>query len=131
MRRSGSAGMRLGIIGLAGFESRKEEYEDLLQLLLTHRSRDYAESEKVAREVAFACLGENHLWQDMSFRDRQELSGLLEAYFKPLFDKNSQNMKWKKFFYKQLCELEGISVCKSPSCGVCIDYLQCFGPEDG
>ncbi len=131
MSGSASTETRLDNSSLAGFETRREEYEDLLQLLLTNRSRCYAESEKVAREVAFACLGENHLWQDMNLRDRKELSDLLEAYFKPLFDNNSHDMKWKKFFYKQLCELEGISICKSPSCGLCIDYLKCFGPEDG
>jgi nitrogen fixation protein NifQ len=39
-------------------------------------------------------------------------------------------MKWKKFFYKQICEREGFKLCKSPSCGECVDYNKCFGPEE-
>ncbi|MFM8444786.1 MAG: nitrogen fixation protein NifQ, partial [Methylococcus sp.] len=33
---------------------------------------------------------------------------------------------WKKFLYKQLCEAEGIYVCRAPSCGECVDYADCF-----
>jgi nitrogen fixation protein NifQ len=39
-------------------------------------------------------------------------------------------MKWKKFFYKQLCEREGVNACKAPSCAACDDYSKCFGSED-
>jgi len=28
-----------------------------------------------------------------------------------------------------LCDRAQIQLCKAPSCGVCSDYLQCFGPE--
>jgi nitrogen fixation protein NifQ len=40
-------------------------------------------------------------------------------------------MKWKKFFYRQLCEREGIPVCNAPNCAVCADMALCFGPESG
>jgi nitrogen fixation protein NifQ len=39
-------------------------------------------------------------------------------------------MKWKKFFYKQLCLREGLTLCKAPSCDVCSDYALCFGAEE-
>ncbi len=39
-------------------------------------------------------------------------------------------MKWKKFIYKQLCITEGIYTCRAPSCEVCADYADCFGPEE-
>jgi nitrogen fixation protein NifQ len=39
-------------------------------------------------------------------------------------------MRWKKFFYRQLCEQADVLICKSPSCGVCCDYASCFGAED-
>ena len=38
-------------------------------------------------------------------------------------------MKWKKFFYRQLCERSGMLICKSPRCADCVDYRICFGPE--
>jgi nitrogen fixation protein NifQ len=39
-------------------------------------------------------------------------------------------MKWKKFLYKQLCEEEGLYVCRAPSCQVCVDYERCYGSEE-
>jgi nitrogen fixation protein NifQ len=55
----------------------------------------------------------------------------MERNFPSLAARNDKNMKWKKFFYKQLCDAEGIYVCRSPSCEVCVDYAQCFAPEEG
>lgn len=109
---------------------RSDEFEDLLQLLLEHRSDINNETEWLARAIATACLGNNHLWQDLGLPDRQTLSDILEINFTTLFEKNIGNMKWKKFFYKQLCERIGVHVCKAPSCAVCCDYAKCFGPED-
>jgi nitrogen fixation protein NifQ len=41
------------------------EIEDLLALLLEHRSDDSDETRWLAHAVAVACAGDNHLWQDM------------------------------------------------------------------
>ncbi len=106
---------------------RPDEYDDLLGLLLEHASSP--EAEHYAREIATACLGENHLWQDMGLPDRQCLSDLFETHFNALYVGNSANMKWKKFLYKQLCDKLEVSACRSPSCGICADYENCFGPE--
>ncbi len=108
-----------------------DEFADLYALLMAHRRDDSDESRWLACSVATACLGNNHLWQDMGLPNREVLSELLRRYFTTLHDKNSGNMKWKKFFYKQLCERAEVNLCKAPSCGVCVDYLLCFGPEDG
>lgn len=111
---------------------RTDEIEDmLLALLLAHRSDEREETGWLACALATACLGDNHLWQDMGLPNREALSSLLRRHFTALYNKNSGNMKWKKFFYKQLCEQAGIVVCKAPSCGVCTDYPVCFGPEEG
>jgi len=107
-----------------------DEFDDLVALLLDHRNGDSEEFEWLACVVATACFGNNHLWQDMGLPSREVLSELLRQYFTALHDKNEGNMKWKKFFYKQLCERAHINVCKAPSCRVCSDYDQCFGPED-
>ena len=110
-------------------EARDTEYEDLMTLLLDHGAGD-EETRWVALAVAAACLGQNHLWQDLGLPNRKVLSSLLTRYFPSLAARNVSNMKWKKFFYKQLCERAEILVCKAPSCGVCIDYTKCFGPEE-
>ncbi len=105
------------------------EFEDLFALLMAHRRDDNEESQWLACAVATACLGNNHLWQDMGLPDRGVLSELLRRYFTTLHDRNTGNMKWKKFFYKQLCEQAEVNLCKAPSCKVCTDYIACFGPE--
>jgi len=108
-----------------------DEFDDLLALLLEHRTRADRVSLWVAHTVATGCMGADHLWQDMSLPDRTVLSALLERYFASLAAKNAGDMKWKKFFYKQLCDRAEVKACAAPSCGVCVDYRKCFGPEDG
>lgn len=39
-------------------------------------------------------------------------------------------MKWKTFFYRQMCEDEGVFICVSPVCGTCSDFHICYGPEE-
>lgn len=105
------------------------EVEDLYVLLHDHRSDDRPETLRIARVIALACLGNNHLWQDMALPNRAALSQLFAEHFTALYERNSGNMKWKKFLYKQLCEGMGLYLCKSPTCGACSDYGICFGPE--
>ncbi|MHB1265985.1 MAG: nitrogen fixation protein NifQ [Acidithiobacillus ferriphilus] len=106
------------------------EFEDLLDLLLEHRSDVSEQTEWLAYAVASGCMGGDHLYQDMGMPDRQALSALLERYFTALYLKNVGNMKWKKFFYKQLCDRAEVKMCPAPSCQVCNDYKNCFGPEE-
>ena len=109
---------------------REGEIQDLLDLLMEHRSNESDQSEWLAYAIAMGCMGDNHLYQDMGLPNRQALSSLLKQNFETLHDKNAGNMKWKKFFYKQLCDRAEVSLCKAPSCNVCNDYASCFGPED-
>jgi nitrogen fixation protein NifQ len=113
------------------YQFRQEEHADLVDLLLEYRTQPGEESAWLAHTVATACLGENHLWQDMGLSDRDKLSALLATHFTSLYVRNTANMKWKKFFYKQLCERADVNLCKAPTCAVCMDYAACFGPEDG
>jgi nitrogen fixation protein NifQ len=108
---------------------RTQEFDDLLALLHEHRRDDSEETEWIARAVTSACGGENHLWEDMGLPDRETLSRLLRRYFPTLYHKNTGNLRWKKFFYRQLCDRAEARLCKAPSCGVCSDYAQCFGPD--
>jgi nitrogen fixation protein NifQ len=106
-----------------------DEFAELLSLLREHRSDDSEETEWLAHAIASACAGANHLWEDMGLPDRDTLSRLLRRNFTTLFYKNTGNLRWKKFFYKQLCDRAEVRLCKAPSCGVCGDYSLCFGPE--
>jgi nitrogen fixation protein NifQ len=106
------------------------EKDDLLNLLKVSAHPEIAESDAIAGIVVAACLGDDHLWQDLCLWSRPELSAMLRYNFPPLAAKNVHDMKWKKFLYKQLCEAEGLHLCRAPSCAVCCDYQACFGPED-
>ncbi|MCJ2181943.1 nitrogen fixation protein NifQ [Novosphingobium sp. 1949] len=85
----------------------------------------------MARLVARRCQRPNHLWQDLGFASRSELSMLMQLHFPRLALKNANDMKWKKFFYRMMCSSEGFRLCSVPVCAECDDFDACFGPEDG
>jgi len=107
------------------------EEPDLRQLLIDHRSSHKPEEEWLAAIIARRSLGANHLWQDLGLFDRSELGRMMDRHFHALKLRNHADMKWKKFFYRQLCELDGLTVCKAPNCEICTDFNICFGPESG
>jgi len=114
-------------------ETRRDEIVDLMSLLRDHAdlaAGSPADVDSVAWAIACASLGDQHLWQDLGLPSRRELSMLIEHWFPQLAARNTHNMKWKKFFYKQLCLREDLLICKAPTCGVCSDYGVCFGPEE-
>ncbi|SFN42106.1 nitrogen fixation protein NifQ [Formivibrio citricus] len=105
------------------------EHQELVNLLLRYRAGLDESEYDIAVIVATACRGKDHLWQDLGLNNRKELSDLFQRNFPRLAAKNNRDMKWKKFLYKQLCEEEGIYVCRAPSCAECKDQPECFGPE--
>ncbi len=105
-----------------------EDFWELVSLLA--QSGDGSEESRwIAHAIAAACLADDHLWQDLGLPDRKALSRLLERHFRPLRDRNVGDMRWKKFFYRQLCERAGFQACKAPSCRECTDYAICFGKD--
>ena len=111
-------------------DPRFDERDELVQLMTHHRANTDALETVIAEIIAAACMGADHLWQDLGLWSRNQLSAMMEHNFPSLAAKNDKNMKWKKFLYKQLCIAEGIYICRAPSCEVCADYKVCFGPED-
>jgi len=106
------------------------EMDDLVRLLQSHADLEVAGSLDMAVIVAHGCLGGDHLWQDLGLASRIELGALMKCNFPSLAARNDRDMKWKKFLYRQLCELEGLLICRSPTCEACSDFDACFGPED-
>ena len=103
------------------------EWDDLLALLMQYRAGNDASETWLALIVATACMGGDHLWQDLGLWQRDDLTQLMGRNFPGLTALNSQDMKWKKFLYKQLCNRAGVHACRAPSCEVCVDYAKCFG----
>ncbi|MBF0371862.1 MAG: nitrogen fixation protein NifQ [Alphaproteobacteria bacterium] len=120
--------LALGGASDAGPDSPEEA--DLRRLLEDHATRPNSdESRWLAAMVARRSLRPSHLWQDLGLAERGDLSRLLRRHFGPLAARNTRDMKWKKFFYRTMCEQEGLLICKSPVCDDCADFGLCFGPE--
>ncbi len=107
-----------------------EEKGELVKLMLMYRAQRDDSEIWMSRIVATGCMASNHLWQDLGLWGRGPLSELMSRNFPGLAAKNDRDMKWKKFLYKQLCIQEGIYICRAPSCELCSDYQNCFGPEE-
>ncbi len=105
---------------------RQDEVSQLVKLLSTELGPEDEAPRLVARIVAHACLGGQHLWKDLGLNSRAELRLLLSACFPQLVAKNTRDMRWKRFFYRQLCELGGDYVCRAPSCDECSSFEECF-----
>ncbi|KAF7600407.1 MAG: hydrogenase [Candidatus Dactylopiibacterium carminicum] len=107
-----------------------DEFEELYQLLMEYATPADRMAKWLAAAIASAAQRDNHLWQDLGLPSRTELNAILRQRFPGLVAANSADMKWKKFFYRQLCERAGVPICKSPNCTDCVDHPVCFGPEN-
>ena len=101
------------------------------ELLVAHRARPGRDTLWLAAIVARRAIEPNHLWEDLGLRARTELTRLLERHFTALAAKNTRNMRWKRFFYRTLCESDGFVMCTTPVCSGCGDFDSCFGEETG
>lgn len=110
--------------------SRMLERQDLINLLKHYSKPQIIEIDWIIGLLVAGCLGDDHLWHDLGLWSRPQLTALLNYNFPELAARNTQDMKWKKFLYKQLCEAEGLYLCRAPSCNVCADYGKCYGSED-
>jgi nitrogen fixation protein NifQ len=108
-----------------------EEETQLHELLCRFKSDTTPLCAWIVSIVARRSMSPRHLWQDLGLIERGELTKLMAQWFPALAADNVGNMKWKKFFYRKLCELEGFSLCAAPTCRECGDFDHCFGAEDG
>lgn len=102
---------------------------ELQALFLEHTKNAPPMTRHWASIIASACALSNHLWEDLGVKHRGILSQLIEKYFPLLYHENKNNMRWKKFFFRMLCQKEGFELCKSPNCATCIDHTVCFAQQ--
>nr|WP_319556506.1 nitrogen fixation protein NifQ [uncultured Vibrio sp.] len=105
---------------------RTDEYDQLHQLLFQNLDSSRLFAEEMAIVISSGCMGSQHLWHDLGLPERVVLTHLFSDYFPTLFTANVNNMRWKRFLYRQLCESGGDYVCRSPSCETCSSYNECF-----
>lgn len=106
-------------------------FHGLVALLTAHgiATADAARTRWLAHAIAAACHGERHLWQDLGVDRREDVSRLLEIYFRPLFLRNTQNLKWKRFLFAELGKAQGKPDLRPPGCGECDHLSICFPPS--
>lgn len=112
-----------------------ESNDEVLGILLTHVPEDADERKMrtarwLARILSARAAHPGHLWVAMGLFRRPELTATIRRHLPLLAAANSQNMRWKRYLFRQVCELHGAVLCKSPNCGVCSDYSLCFGTEE-
>ena len=103
-----------------------DEAIQLTNLLLDYRAQRSNSEYALARMIALACSGRDHLWYDLGLWSRDDLNALLQHNFPNLVKANRFNMRWKKFLYRQLCLETDVMMCRSPNCRDCVDYSECF-----
>ncbi|MET4260957.1 nitrogen fixation protein NifQ [Bradyrhizobium sp. S3.12.5] len=108
-----------------------DEWIMVRDLLLAQRSTHGEVGGWLAAMIARRAMEPDHLWEDLGLRTRDELSRLLARHFGPLAARNTKNMRWKRFFYRMLCEDDGLVMCTTPVCTECNDFDLCFGEESG
>ncbi|WP_303722145.1 nitrogen fixation protein NifQ [Malonomonas rubra] len=122
--------------GLVNSKSSPPEInQEILDILLSHVSHDQSGkrahiSELVAKVIAARTAQPGHLWVSMGFLERPQLTAAIHRHLPTLAIANDKGMRWKRYLFKQVCDLNGGVMCKSPNCGECSDYLLCFAPED-
>jgi len=108
------------------FIMKEDERQALITLLASYRNMQDPSSKQMAVIVATASLTSFHLWESLGLPDRIQLGELIQHNFPDLYTLNTENMRWKRFFYRQLCEQDGDYICRAPSCEECKSYDECF-----
>jgi nitrogen fixation protein NifQ len=109
----------------------EEDERCLRELLWRYRTDPSPLSSLLTFLVARRAMRPNHLWQDLGLANRGELSRLMLRHFTLMARRNTEDMKWKKFFYRMICRDEGFRMCTAPTCSECGDFNVCFGDESG
>ncbi len=107
----------------------EQEEADLCQLFMDHRRDGGVWPTLFARLVSRACMEPEHLWVSLGLGGRQQLTGILTRHFPSLAARNTQDMRWKKFFYKVMCDDAQVWTCTSSSCEICAHHEECYAPE--
>ncbi|PLX87888.1 MAG: hydrogenase [Desulfuromonas sp.] len=125
----------LAVTGPKKSSTGRDINRDVLGILLSHVPNDTTQSRRqtsewLARIIAARTAQPGHLWTSMGFFERPRLTEAIRRHLPALAMANNQGMRWKRYLFKQVCDLNGGMMCKSPNCGDCSDYRLCFAEED-
>lgn len=103
-----------------------EQFLPLVSLLWSYRASDDRLARWLSHALAAACYGRQHLWQDLGFNSRDDVSRLIGQWFPGLARLNNRDLKWKRFLFEQLGKRQGQPGLRPPACGDCDSYRTCF-----
>ncbi|MCR8547457.1 nitrogen fixation protein NifQ [Salipiger sp. P9] len=106
-----------------------DDQRAIFTLILWRGGSASREARWLAAILARRAMETRHLWEDLGLPSRAALSALIARHLPGLAAANSQNMRWKKFFYRQICSDAAFSLCLSPSCDDCEERAECFAPD--
>jgi nitrogen fixation protein NifQ len=106
-----------------------QTFRDLVDLLTDNASpaSDLLRTRWAAHVVATACFGDRHLWEELGLSGGSDVSMLLDHYFQPLHQRNTANLRWKRFLFLELGARHGETEKRPPGCARCGDFPLCFG----
>ena len=112
-----------------------ERSSELLAIILSHLPvapghSPLLSSVWLAHSLAARAAFPGHLWVAMGLFKRPQLTSAIRRHFPSLAAANHQNMRWKRYLYKQVCDRNGGIMCKAPNCGLCSDYELCFAVDE-
>ncbi len=105
------------------------DQQAIATLILWRSGSGEDEARWLAAILARRAMEPHHLWEDLGLSCRRALSEMIARHLPGLVAANSQNMRWKKFFYRQICSDAAFSLCLSPSCDACPERGECFAPD--
>jgi len=106
-----------------------EDQRAILTLILWRGGAATPEARWLAAILARRAMEPRHLWEDLGLPSRAHLSAMIARHLPGLAAANRHNMRWKKFFYRQICSDAAFSLCLSPSCDACDERADCFAPD--
>lgn len=98
-------------------------YYEVLETKVTVFLAKYGKNERaikvIAPFIAKTSLKENHLYQDLGFKNRIEMGKYMNEHFPKLSEIKPKDKLWKKFIYDSVGEV-------APACEFCKDSVNCF-----
>jgi nitrogen fixation protein NifQ len=79
----------------------------------------------LARSITAASLGSRDLWQDLGLMNNHDVAALLKSYFYPLYERNNDNLNWKRFIYAAFGAAQASADKKLPECSKCSLCKEC------
>ena len=92
--------------------------EKVTKLLQAHAIDEYSR-DTIAPHVAKCSLMQNHLYEDLSLKNRFMMGQFMRSYFPALSEKKPNDKLWKKYIYDTIGEV-------APACATCSDQVNCF-----